>query len=170
MTGGCPLTAGLVGRWNFDYLSAPQGLGAETLINVHMAPRAVRRFARFYGHGLGKGAVSGMPFRTFAETSSANEAQPVPPWRYYAQAQLLRAAAADSAADASSVLHTPCGPLHRQVRVGESLADDLSSRIDWRWLSDALSTVECRGIHGVSLWAGVGPGFAPRTHRRESTT
>ena len=54
-----------------------------------MAPRAVRQFNRFYGKGLGKGAVTSMSFAQYADMARANEARESPPWRYYMQAKLV---------------------------------------------------------------------------------
>ena len=88
LTGGCPATAALVGKWRFDYLA--EAYGPKSDLSVHIAPRKVRRFERFYGRGLGKGAVTGMSFRQFVDTMESNErSTPEPPWRYYMQAPVM---------------------------------------------------------------------------------
>lgn len=167
LTGGCPLMRDIVGHWSFEYLSRAYGSG-DTL-TVHMAPREVRRFSRFYGKGLGKGAVSSMSFAQFVKTAVGNEACERPPWRYYMQAPLVWSPSSKGGRYNSSSggqLQTAAGTLHHarfasDSTSGSDVAADLRARVDWDWLSAALKTAECTGIHSCTLWAGMGGGATP---------
>ena len=168
LTGGCPLMQSVVDKWDFDYLS--RAYGAENTLTVHMAPRAERRFARFYGKGLGKGAVSSMTFAGFVETASANEARDAPPWRYYMQVPLVWSPSTKGGKYGSGggELRTAAGPLqHARFRgeggAGAEMADDVRSRIGWDWLARSLEIAESGGIHSCTLWAGMLSPIEPKT-------
>ena len=165
LIGGCPLTKDVVGRWDFDYLS--KAYGDHAGLSVHVAPRNVRQFSRFYGKGLGKGATTPMSFDEFVRTASENEARPDPPWRYYMQALLVwspHSKGGKYSESAGGEIATAAGKLEHS-RFGDTsdsaLSDDLRHRIDWKWLANALETAESGGIHSCTLWAGYGGGATP---------
>ena len=162
LTGGCPLAAGLVGRWTFDYLA--QAYGDIARHSVHMAPRDVLRFSRFYGKGLGKGGVKSMSFAEFVAASRANEARSLPPWRYYVQANVIWSSTSKGGkynTSSGGEFATPAGRLHHAKFGSSDLVDDVTRRVDWQWLDDALRTADSAGIHSMTLWAGMGGGCTP---------
>ena len=168
LTGGCPFSAGIVGRWTLDYLAASDcRLGGNA---AHIAPRAVRRFSRFYGKGLGKGAVLNMSAGEFVQTAVANEAREAPPWRYYMQSVMVWSRSSKGGAynaTAGGRLDTPCGELlhpdfGKDSEGGASpLFEDVRGRLDWEWLARALDTAQSTGIHSCTVWMGMGGGATP---------
>ena len=163
ITGGCPLTRQLVGRWSFPYLS--ESFPADNGLSVHFAPRGTRRFTRFYGKGLGKGGVTPMPFRKFAAVGAANEREAEPAWRYYLQTVLVWGPGRGRQSAPSGTLRTPKGVCEAGVcehaQLGAPLVDDMRGRFDWAWLAQALSASKCEGLHSCTIWAGHGGGATP---------
>ena len=166
ITGGCPLTKALVGKWSFSHLS--KLYGDEELPNTHFAPRHCNRFARFYGRGLGEGGVLRQPFAKFVEQARANEALPSPSWRFYMQASVLWAIG--DKADAETVekvggemevpaqVHASRKIAHAKVR--SELVSELN-QMGMDWLASAMHTAGCEGFHSCTLWAGNGGGCTP---------
>lgn len=160
LTGGCPLAAKLVGKWSFDHLKEHMP-ASNNALTAHFAPRTVTRFNRFYGKGLGKGGVTGMPFRKFAETVDANEALEDPPWRYYMQAPMVWSEGRGKGAVPGGQMHgNPFGTVFHGD-VGPSLGADLREGVDWQWLSNMCDTAETLGLHSCTMWAGCGGGCTP---------
>ena len=160
LTGGCPLAAKLVGKWSFEHLKECMPL-TNNALSAHFAPRHVTRFNRFYGKGLGKGGVTGMSFRKFAETVEANEALEDPPWRYYMQAPMVWSEGRAKGAVPGGQMHNnPFGAVFH-ADVGPSLGADLREGLDWQWLSDMCDTAETLGLHSCTMWAGCGGGCTP---------
>ena len=168
LTGGCPFSAKIVGRWTLDYLGASDCRCEGN--TAHVAPRAVRRFSRFYGKGLGKGAALNMSTSEFVREAAANEAREAPPWRYYMQAVMVWSRTTKGGAyneGAGGQLHTPCGELlHPNFGLSSEgraspLVEDLRERLDWQWLARALDTAQSGGIHSCTVWMGMGGGATP---------
>lgn len=160
ITGGCPFSKALVGRWNFEYLSEHLG---EAKHNMHFAPRHVTRFSRFYGKGLGKGGVTSKTFKEFVVTSAANEESEQPAWRFYTQGSVLWAndGSAERGGGDLRVPQRIC--LSQRVAHGQMsdvLVSDLN-KLDWRWLEEALGAAGTSGFHSATLWAGHGGGCTP---------
>ncbi len=173
LTGGCPLARDLIGRWSFDYLSQHYDADADSAatLSAHFAPRATRRFNRFYGKGLGKGGVRSMSFREFAETAAANERDERPAWRYYLQSLLVWGDGRGRGTVPGGELRPPGlseaeqssrlgSPLHR-AQLGPQLAEDVRKRIGWSWLADAVRAAGSEGVHSCTMWAGFGGGQTP---------
>ena len=160
LTGGCPLTAKLIGKWTFDHLAERMPSSNEQL-TAHFAPRHVTRFNRFYGQGLGKGGVTSMSFRTFAETSAANEKLASPPWRYYMQAPMVWAEGRGKGAVAGGQLSTATFGRLNLASIGPGLTSDLRDAIGWDWLGNVCETAETLGFHSCTMWAGCGGGCTP---------
>jgi hypothetical protein len=182
---GAPFAASLAGRWSFDSLATD----LHSLVNMHFAPRSVRRFERFYGRGLGVGGVTRVRFSEFASTASEESAaangtdaaggdagqepaeglgrcdHPSGAWRFYSQALLLWTASGRSTAERGGafegVPERVCATRSvEHATMSSSMADDLRS-LDWEWLGRALEAVGCEGLQSCSLWAGRSGGCTP---------
>ena len=157
LTGGCPLTRRLIGRWTWDYLA--ERFGNRESLTAHWAPRSVRRFTRFYGRGLGEGGVTGMSFKRFAHTVAANEREPSPQWRWYMQAPVVWAEGRGRGSEVGGQLRTPMGEFYHTPCEG-AVAEDLAA-LDFEWLQHACEVAHCQGLHSCTLWAGHGGGATP---------
>lgn len=164
ITGGCPFTAPLVGRWTFERLAAHYQ-GKELM--THFAPRTTTRFNRFYGRGLGKGGCVRQPFGGFVAIGAANEALTKPAWRFYMQAMVLsgaRAEAPGAGAPAGGELDVPERVSKTRAVSHAPLDAPLLAELqamDFGWLESALAAAESDGFHSCTLWAGYGGGSTP---------
>ncbi|KAL1499527.1 hypothetical protein AB1Y20_011730 [Prymnesium parvum] len=162
---GVPLTASLVGKWDFPYLAAHyEGPG----LNVHFTPRTTTRFTRFYGEGAGEGGIIAMSFRDFAEVALKNERLAKPTWRYYLQALLAwstsdleRLGEEDIARERQAAgLVDAAGDALQHAPLGARLEEDLKG-LDYGWLRRACAHSACEGLYEVNLWAGPSGGCTP---------
>ncbi|KAL1514542.1 hypothetical protein AB1Y20_003639 [Prymnesium parvum] len=156
LTGGCPLTSQLVGRWSLAYLS--RAFGATRELHVHVVPSATRGFARHYGQGLGKGGVLAMSFGEFyAKVGAEHLAGATRPalWKYYLQTPLMwydeeRVAGGETVNK---------GPLKKAPFAAEVDAD--MATIDWAWLEQACTSGGIAPFRTCQLWAGHGGSCTP---------
>ena len=146
ITGGCPFTRALVGKWNFAHLRAHFGElegGDGGGLMMHWAPRHERRFSRFYGERLGRGGCAReKSFARFAAAAEANEASANPAYRFYAQASMLWMSDGSTGLQGGGELRVPArvSPAQRikHAAVGATLVEEMRS-LDWEWLARALS-------------------------------
>ena len=162
LTGGCPLVAHLVGRWDFDHLS--NGFGSCDSLAVHYAPRETTVFSRMYGKGLGTGGVSNMSFQRFARTVREQHLVPhapsAPLLRYYLQAPLVwREPATDGSEIHGPVATSQEKPLS-SAPYGPEIEADMRG-IGWKWLHAARDVAQCHPFDTCQLWAGHGGGSTP---------
>lgn len=168
ITGGCPFTRALVGKWNFAHLRAHFGElegGDGGGLMMHWAPRHERRFSRFYGERLGRGGCAReKSFARFAAAAEANEASANPAYRFYAQASMLWMSDGSTGLQGGGELRVPArvSPAQRikHAAVGATLVEEMRS-LDWEWLARALSATGNEGFHSATLWAGHGGGCTP---------
>ena len=167
ISGGCPYTRSLVGRWDFAHLA--EHYGERSKVKTHFAPRHAHRFNRFYGRGLGEGGVtSRMTLKAFIEMASSNEAREAPSHRFYAQAQLAwwrppGREDPNAPAGGGQVRVPPLVSSTGEIEHAEmdaALAAELDA-LDWPWLEKAMGAAEVEQFHSATLWAGYGGGCTP---------